>query len=60
MLINGSKKYKHDGLIYELKDFYQFDNISVRKNKRSLDVTFSAPRGDVPLAGLDFGGPVLE
>lgn len=34
VLLDGSQQYKHDGLIYELKDFYNFDNISVRKNKK--------------------------
>lgn len=59
VLINGSKKYMHDGLIYELKDFYTVDNITVRKNKRPLPA-YQPSNQNVSLAGLDFGGPQIE
>ena len=31
VLLDGSQSFKHDALVYELKDFYVFDNITVRK-----------------------------
>jgi hypothetical protein len=30
ILTDGSTSYIHDGLIFELKDFYSLDNVSIR------------------------------
>lgn len=49
----------HDGLLFELKDFYTIDNVAIRSNEKNV----SAPshvhieKPNVPLAGLEFGRP---
>jgi len=30
ILTDGSKSYTHDGLLFELKDFYTIDNVAIR------------------------------
>lgn len=55
VLADGSKSYVHDGLLFELKDFYKLDNIAVRSHKPVAQV--QEPEKATPLAGLDFGRP---
>lgn len=56
VLADGSKSYVHDGLLFELKDFYKIDNIAVRAHQQ-VEVPIKEPENGMPLAGLDFGRP---
>lgn len=56
VLADGSKSYVHDGLLFEHKDFYKLDNITVRAPTKAEPVT-TQPEDNMPLAGLDFGRP---
>lgn len=56
VLADGSKSYVHDGLLFELKDFYKLDNISVRSYKQP-EAPSTVPEMAMPLAGLEFGRP---
>lgn len=56
VLTDGSKSYTHDGLIFEMKDFYTIDNIT----KRAPSALITSPileSTQVKLAGLEFGRP---
>jgi hypothetical protein len=55
VLTDGSKNYTHDGLIFEMKDFYTIDNIT----KRTISSLSTAPEeaANIKLAGLEFGRP---
>lgn len=59
VLMDGSKSYMHDGLLFELKDFYTIDNVAIRSNEKNVSAPSHVPieRPNVPLAGLEFGRP---
>lgn len=46
----------HDGLIFELKDFYTLDNI-VKKQPMTSTATSGGSSEPLKLAGLEFGRP---
>ena len=58
VLADGSKRYVHDGLLFELKDFYSLDNVATR-TQAPKEAASKAPEDakSLPLAGLDFGRP---